>query len=77
MRLAVALVLLIATAAPAMAQYCPYGQTCQNKNPVPFPVINPLQGLNNILPQKDNQPATPPAAYAPVATPPPVLPPSR
>jgi hypothetical protein len=75
MRLAVVLALLFA-ATPAMAQYCPYGQTCQNKNPVPFPVINPLQGLNNILPQKDNPPQ-PPVAYAPVATPPPVLPPSR
>jgi hypothetical protein len=74
MRLAVAFALLFA-ATPAMAQYCPYGQTCQNQNPVPFPVINPLQGLNNILPQKNSQPP-PPAAYAPIATPPPVLPPS-
>jgi hypothetical protein len=76
MRLAVALALLFA-ATPAMAQYCPYGQTCKNQQPVPFPVINPLQGLNNILPQKNNPPPPPPAAYAPVATPPPVLPPAR
>jgi len=81
MRLAVALVLLFA-ATPALAQapqaYCPYGQTCQNRDPVPFPVINPLQGLNNILtlPLKNNEPP-PPAAYAPIATPPPVLPPQR
>jgi hypothetical protein len=78
MKLAVALVLLFAAATPAMAQYCPYGQTCQNRNPVPFPVINPLQGLNNILPQKNNPPPPqPPVAYAPGATPPPVLPPAR
>jgi len=77
MRLIVALVLLIAAATPAMAQYCPYGQTCQNRPPVPFPVINPLGGLNNILPRKDNPPPQPPVAYAPVATPPPVLPPAR
>ena len=64
MRLAITLALLFAAATPAMAQYCPYGQTCQNSNPVPFPVINPLQGLNNLLPQKNNPP-------------PPVLPPSR
>lgn len=83
MRLTVALVLLFA-AAPALAQvprpYCPYGQTCQNQQPVPFPVINPVQGLNNILtlPLKNNEPAAPPpAAYAPIATPPPVLPPQR
>ncbi|MEO8300650.1 MAG: hypothetical protein ABI608_02585 [Rhizomicrobium sp.] len=77
MKLAIALTLLFAAATPAMAQYCPYGQTCQNPNPVPFPVINPLLGLNNLLPQKNNQPPPPPAAYAPVATPPPVLPPPR
>jgi hypothetical protein len=83
MRLVLALTLLAASTAAAVAQsgaYCPYGQTCQNSNPVPFPVINPVQGLNNILtlPQRDNQPPSsqPPAwAYAPIATPPPVMPP--
>jgi hypothetical protein len=73
---------MLFAAAPALAQaprpYCPYGQTCQNQTPVPFPVINPVQGLNNILtlPLKNNEPA-PPKAYAPIATPPPVLPTSR
>jgi hypothetical protein len=60
---------------------CGYGQTCQNGNPaVPFPVINPLQGLNNVLTYtlgKDQPPSPPPTwGYAPIATPPPVLPPS-
>jgi len=75
-------------AAPAWAQptgptaFCPYGQTCQNGAPsVPFPVINPLQGLNNVLPlpPRNIQQSPPPAAlgYAPIATPPPVLPPQR
>ena len=62
--------------------FCPYGQTCQNGAPaVPFPVINPLQGLNNVLPlpPRNTQQASPPPAigYAPIATPPPVLPPQR
>jgi hypothetical protein len=88
MRLAVALAFLFAATpalTPALAQapqaYCPYGQTCQNRAPVPFPVINPLGGLNNIpnLLLGNNAPAPPPPAtgYAPIATPPPVLPPSR
>ena len=83
MRLVIALAFLFA-AAPALAQaprpYCPYGQTCQNQTPVPFPVINPVQGLNNILtlPLKNNEPPPPPpGSYAPIATPPPVLPPQR
>ena len=82
MKLTVALALLFA-ATPALAQvpqpYCPYGQTCQNRDPVPFPVINPVQGLNNILtlPLRNNEPPPPPNSYAPIATPPPVLPPSR
>jgi hypothetical protein len=83
MKLAVVLALLF-VAAPAWAQvprpYCPYGQTCQNQQPVPFPVINPVQGLNNILtlPLRNNEPPPPPpTAYAPIATPPPVLPPQR
>ena len=87
MRLTFALVLLFAATpalAPALAQvprpFCPYGQTCQNQAPVPFPVINPVQGLNNILtlPLKNNEPPPPPPnSYAPIATPPPVLPPQR
>ena len=82
MRLSFALVLLFA-ATPALAQvprpYCPYGQTCQNAPPVPFPVINPVQGLRNALtlPLGQDQQVPPPPAvgYAPIATPPPVLPP--
>lgn len=77
-----ALTLLIAAMAPASAQptaFCPYGQTCQqNVPPVPFPVINPVQGLKNVLslPQSNTTPPPPPAVgYAPIATPPPVLPP--
>jgi len=79
---------LAAPSAPVWAQptgptaFCPYGQTCQNGAPsVPFPVINPLQGLNNVLPlpPRNTQQASPPPAigYAPIATPPPVLPPQR
>ena len=81
MRLALALMVVFAAMVPAAAQtaFCPYGQTCQkNTPPVPFPVINPVQGLNNVLtlPAGKSQPP-PPAAmgYAPIATPPPVLPP--
>ncbi|HEX4635111.1 MAG TPA: hypothetical protein VH189_02945 [Rhizomicrobium sp.] len=76
--------LLTATASavtPVSAQptaFCPYGQTCQkNVPPVPFPVINPVQGLSNVLtlPQRNTTPPPPPAVgYAPIATPPPVLP---
>jgi hypothetical protein len=80
MRLTLAFILL--TIAPAVAQptaFCGYGQPCQNGNSVPFPVINPVQGLSNILtlPLRNGQPSPPPPAwaYAPIATPPPVLPP--
>ena len=82
MKWMLALTLLIAVEAPAMAQptaFCPYGQTCdKNAPPVPFPVINPVQGLKNVLslPQGNTTPPPPPAVgYAPIATPPPVLPP--
>ena len=77
-------VLFLAT--PVLAQptaptgFCPYGQTCQNSTPsVPFPVINPVQGLNNVLtlPLRNNQPPPSTAYSAPIATPPPVLPPQR
>jgi hypothetical protein len=60
---------------------CGYGQNCQNANPaVPFPVINPVQGLSNLLtyPLRKDQPQPPPPlwGYAPIATPPPILPPA-
>jgi hypothetical protein len=81
MKTAFALTALLAFAAPAVAQptvVCGYGQPCQNGNPVPFPVINPAQGLSNVLtyPLRLNQPPPPPPVWsAPIATPPPVLPP--
>jgi hypothetical protein len=83
MRPVLVLTLLLAATAVATAQptvVCPYGQTCQKNTPsVPFPVINPVQGLSNVLtlPLRNNQPSSPPPTwgYAPIATPPPVLPP--
>jgi hypothetical protein len=82
MRLRLALVLLLASA-PATAQQAPVcgiGQPCPpNGQRVPFPVVSPVQGLNNILTyplRRNQQPPPPPAWYqAPIATPPPVLPP--
>jgi hypothetical protein len=87
MRWKIALAVLF-LATPVLAQptaptaFCPYGQTCQSGAPsVPFPVINPVQGLNNVLtlPLQNNQPPPPQpgTGYAPIATPPPVLPPQR
>ena len=65
MRLKLAFAFLIAAMAPAVAQVqpaCGYGQNCPaGSNQVPFPVVSPAQGLANVL--------------APIATPPPVLPP--
>jgi hypothetical protein len=83
MRSALALVFLLAAGVPAAAQVqpaCGVGQTCPaGSNQVPFPVVNPLQGLANVLnlPRQNNQPPPPVSAngLAPVATPPPVLPP--
>ena len=83
MRSALALVFLLAAAVPAGAQVqpaCGVGQTCPaGSNQVPFPVVNPLQGLANVLnlPRQNNQPPPPVSAngLAPIATPPPVLPP--
>ena len=82
MRLLIVLAVLVSAAAPAAAQQavCGYGQACPNGNPVPFPVINPMQGLSNVLTnaQRHNQPPTAPnPAYAPIATPPPVMPPNH
>lgn len=83
MKLILALAVLIA-ATPATAQptiVCPYGQTCPNGAArVPFPVINPGQALSNLLtaPVRQNQPPPPQSLYrAPIATPPPVMPPGR
>jgi hypothetical protein len=67
--------------APAVAQTAPCSpfQQCPNAPRVPFPVINPVQGLNaltNRLQAQREQPmAVVPWNYAPVATPPPNLPP--
>lgn len=75
---------LLAAAGPATAQVqpaCGVGQTCPaGSNQVPFPVVNPVQGLANILnlSQRSNQPPRQPLSangLAPIATPPPVLPP--
>jgi len=82
MKAILALIALIA-ATPALAQtvVCPYGQSCNGAPAVPFPVINPAQALNNLLtaPQRQNQPAPqqPTYGYAPIATPPPVMPATR
>jgi len=69
MKLALGLLLAATTfvLTPAWAQptaFCPYGQTCQNAPPVPFPVINPVQGLRNALtlPLGQDQQAPPPPA---------------
>jgi hypothetical protein len=80
MKLKLVLVVLLASALPAAAQVpptCGTGQSCPNGNQVPFPVVNPMQGLSNILtlPQRNNRPPPPTYGYAPIATPPPVLPP--
>ncbi|MCX7281120.1 MAG: hypothetical protein NTX21_06130 [Alphaproteobacteria bacterium] len=37
-------------------------------------MINLLQGLSNLLPKPQQQPPSPPVAYALIATPPPVMP---
>ena len=83
MRPTLCLALLLVAAAPAAAQVqpaCGVGQACPaGSNQVPFPVVNPMQGLANVLnlPRQNNQPPPPMSAngLAPVATPPPVLPP--
>jgi len=85
MNLKLTFAFLLAAAVPAAAQVqpaCGVGQSCPNGNQVPFPVVNPMQGLANILnlPQHNNQPPReqqPMSAsgLAPIATPPPVLPP--
>jgi hypothetical protein len=82
MRLTLVLAALLAATVPATAQVqpaCGVGQNCPNGNQVPFPVVNPMQGLANILnlPRNNNQPPQPMSAngLAPIATPPPVLPP--
>lgn len=70
-------------ASPAMAQVAPAcgsNQACPpGATQVPFPVISPFQGLSNVLTQHLRQqqpPPNPPAQYqAPIATPPPVMPP--
>lgn len=81
MRKFLALALLLSTAISAAAQpqqpACGYGQICPGQQQVPFPVINPAQGLSNVLtyPLRSNAPPPAPVWTAPIATPPPVLPP--
>ena len=67
----------MAACAPALAQptvVCPYGQNCNGAPRVPFPVINPAQGMANVLaaPSRQNQPPQQQIPYgytAPIATP--------
>lgn len=82
MRKSLTLALLLSAATPVAAQpqqpLCGYGQICPGQQQVPFPVINPAQGLSNVLtyPLRSNQAPPPsPVWNAPIATPPPVLPP--
>lgn len=84
MRPAIVIAALLVAAVPAEAQVqpaCGLGQTCPpGSNQVPFPVVNPVQGLANVLNlAQHNQPQQRPPlsanGLAPVATPPPVLPP--
>jgi hypothetical protein len=83
MRLTLVLAVLLTAAAPALAQVqpaCGVGQNCPpGSTQVPFPVVNPMQGLANILnlSRTNNQPPRQPMSangLAPIATPPPVLP---
>ena len=85
-KLAIAFLLAAAVpgAVPAVAQVqpaCGYGQNCPaGSNQVPFPVVNPAQGLANVLnlTHPNNPPQQQPMSangLAPIATPPPVLPP--
>ena len=83
MKLTLTFAALLAATVPALAQVqpaCGVGQTCPaGSNQVPFPVVNPMQGLANVLnlPKNNNQPprTTSTNGLAPIATPPPVLPP--
>ena len=85
MRLTIAFAALLAATVPAVAQVAPACGTNQNCPPgstqVPFPVVNPVQSLANVLnlQRNNNQPPQqqPLSAngLAPIATPPPVLPP--
>ena len=69
-------------AGPALAQgACPPAQQCPNGPRVPFPIISPVQGLNNLaqrLKQQREQPQEHqpvPWNYVPTAIPPQNLPP--
>jgi hypothetical protein len=82
MKVLIALVaLVVATPAVAQTVVCPYGQTCNGAPAVPFPVINPLQGLNALTaPLRQNQtPSQQQPVYGtvPMPTPPPVMPATR
>ena len=72
-------ILIFATPVVAQTVVCPYGQTCNGAPAVPFPVINPLQGLNVLAtPLRQNQPPQQQPIYtAPIPTPPPVMPATR
>lgn len=80
------LILILAGSAllaePALAQgACPPAQQCPNGPRVPFPIVSPVQGLNNLtqrLKQQREQPQQHqpvPWNYVPTAIPPQNLPP--
>ena len=80
MKLVAAALFVIAAAGPALAQgtvVCPAGQSCNGRPAVPFPVIDPRVGLQNVLtaPQRQYQSGQQPV-YPGIAIPPPVLPPA-
>ena len=84
MKTKLAIAFLLAGAVPAVAQVqpaCGYGQNCPaGSNQVPFPVVSPAQGLAHVLnlTHPNNPQQQPPMStngLAPIATPPPVLPP--
>jgi hypothetical protein len=81
--LPMALLFAVLLAGPAMAQgACPPAQQCPNGPRVPFPIISPVQSLNDLTKrlqgrrEQPDQPLGPvPWNYAPTATPPQNLPP--
>ncbi len=74
---------LLLAALPAAAQTpCPPAQQCPDGPRVPFPIVSPVQGLNQLtqrLQQQRQNPQAPaqpvPWNYVPVAIPPQNLPP--
>jgi hypothetical protein len=60
---------VLTTPAAAQSIVCPASQTCRNgAAPVPFPVINPFQGLSNVLNIRRDPTPAPAMGGAPIAT---------